>query len=82
MKLSEIIQSEANERLLNAFNNTAAFISDINDYTASICVCVGILNILCYKINNTRSILNELILIIAELKDMHEKNENRICLKH
>ena len=82
MKLSEIIRFETNERFLNAFNNATAFILDINDYTASICVCVEVFNILRYKINNIRSILNELMLIIAELKDVHEKDEDRICLKH
>ena len=82
MKLSEIIRSEANKRLLNAFNNAAAFIFDINDYTASICVCVKVFSILRYKINNIRSTLNELMLIITELKNVHEEDENRICLKH
>ena len=82
MKLSEIIRFEANERFLNVFNNAAAFILDINDYTASICVCVKVLNILCYKVNNTRSTLNELMLIITELRNVHEKDEDRVCLKH
>ena len=82
MKLSEIVRFEANERFLNAFNNAVAFILDIDNYTVSICVCVKVLSILRYKVNNTRSTLNELILIITELKDVHEKNENRICLKH
>ena len=79
MKLSEIIRSEANERFLNAFNNTAAFILDIDDYTASICVCVEVFNILRYKINNTRPTLNEPMLIITELRNVYEKDENRIC---
>ena len=82
VKLSEIVQFKANEQLLNAFNNTVAFILDINDYTVSIYVCVEVLNILHYKINNTRSTLNELLLIITELRNVHEKGENRICLKH
>ena len=82
MKLSEIIRFKTNKRFLNAFNNAVAFVFDINDYTASIYVCVEILNILRYKINNIRSILNKLILIITELKDVHEKDENRICLKY
>ena len=82
MKLFEIIRFEANERFLNAFNNAIAFIFDINDYTASICVCVEVLSILRYKINNTRSTLNELMLIIIELRNVHEKDEDRICLKH
>ena len=82
MKLFEIVRSEANERLLNAFNNAAAFIFDINDYTASICICVKVLNILRYKINNIQSILNKLILIITELRDVHERDESRIYLKH
>ena len=82
MRLPEIVQFEANEQLLNAFNNAAAFILDIDDYTASICVCVEVLNILRYKVNNIRSTLNELMLIIAELKDVHERDEYRICLKH
>ena len=82
MKLPEIIQSEANERFLNAFNNAATFILDINDYTASVCVCVEVLNILRYKINNTRPTLDELMLIITELRNVHEGDENRICLKH
>ena len=82
MKLSEIVRSEANERFLNAFNNATAFILDIDDYTASICVCVEVLNILRYKINNIRSTLNELMLIITELKNVHERDEDRICLEH
>ena len=82
MKLSEIVRSKANERLLNMFNNAIAFIFDINDYIASICVCVEALNILHYKINNTRSTLNELMLIIIELKDVHEKYKSKICLKY
>ena len=82
MKLFEIVRSEMNERFLNVFNNAAAFIFDINDYTASICVCVEVLNILRYKINNIRPTLNELILIITELRDVYEKDEDRICLKH
>ena len=82
MKLSEIIRFKTNERLLNAFNNAAAFILDINNYTVSICVCVEVLSILHYKINNTRSTLNKLMLIIAELKNVHEKNEDRIYLKY
>ena len=82
MKLFEIVRSEANERLLNAFNNAIAFIFDIDDYTASICVCVEVLSILRYKINNTRSTLNELMLIITELRNVHEEDENRVCLKY
>ena len=82
MKLSEIIRSEANERLLNAFNNAVAFIFDIDDYTVSICVCVEVFNILRYKINNIRSTLNELMLIITELRNVYEKDEDRICLRH
>ena len=82
VKLSEIVRSEANERFLNAFNNTVAFILDINNYTASICICVEVFSILRYKINNTRSILNELMLIITELKDVHKRNEDRVCLKY
>ena len=82
MKLSEIIQSEVNEQFLSAFNNAVAFIFDIDDYTASICVCVEVLNILRYKVNNTRPTLNELMLIITELKDVHERGENRIYLKY
>ena len=82
MKLFEIVRFEADERFLNAFNNTVAFIFDIDDYTASICVCVEVFSILRYKINNIRSTLNELILIITELKNVHEKDKNRICLRH
>ena len=82
MKLSEFVRFEANKWLLNAFNNTIAFIFDINDYTASICVFVEVFNILRYKINNTRSTLNKLMLIIAELKNVHKRNENKVCLKH
>ena len=82
MKLSEIVRSETNERLLNAFNNAIAFILDIDDYTASVCVCVEVLNILRYKINNIRSTLDELMLIIAELRNVHEKDEDRVCLEH
>ena len=82
MKLFEIIRSEANERLLNAFNNAVAFIFDIDDYIISICVCVEVLSILRYKVNNTRPTLDELMLIITELKNVHEGDEGRVCLKH
>ena len=82
VRLSEIVRSETNKRLLNAFNNAAAFIFDINDYTASICVCVEVFSILRYKITNIRSTLNELMLIITELKNVHERNKGRVCLKH
>ena len=82
VKLFEIVQSEVDERFLNAFNNAVAFILDINDYTASIYVYIKILNILRYKVNNTRSTLNDLMLIITELKNVHEKDKNKICLKH
>ena len=82
MKLFEIIRSETNERFLNAFNNTIAFIFNIDDYTVSIDVCVEVFSILRYKINNTRSTLNELILIIIELRNVHKEDESRICLKH
>ena len=82
MKLFEIIQFKVNERFLNAFNNAVAFIFDINDYIISIYVCVEVLNILRYKINSIKLTLNELMLIITELKNVHEKNENRICLKY
>ena len=82
MRLPEIVRFKADEQLLNAFNNAAAFILDIDDYTISICVCVEVFNILHYKVNNTRSILNKLMLIIAELKNVHKKNENRIYLTH
>ena len=82
VRLSEIVQFETNERFLSAFNNAAAFILDIDDYTVSICACVEVLSILRYKINNTRSTLNELMLIIVELRNVHERDEGRICLKH
>ena len=82
MKLFEIVRSETDERLLNAFNNATAFIVNINDYIVSICVCVEIFNILHYKVNNTRLTLNELILIRIKLENVHQKNENRICLKY
>ena len=82
MKLSEIVQFKTNKRFLNAFNNAVTFILDIDNYTASICVCIEVFSILRYKINNIRSTLNQLILIITELKDMHEENEDRVCLKH
>ena len=82
VRLSKIIRFKANERFLNTFNNAIAFILDTDDYTVSICICVEVLNIMRYKINNTRSTLNELMLIITELRNVHEKNEDRICLKH
>ena len=82
MKLSKIIQFKMNERVLNAFNNAIAFIFDTDDYTVSIYVCVKVFIILYYKVNNTRSILNELILIITELRNVHKKDKNRICLKY
>ena len=82
MRLSEIVRFETNKRLLNTFNNAAAFILDIDDYIVSICVCVEVFNILRYKINNTRSTLNKLMLIITELRNVHEEDENKVCLKH
>ena len=82
MKLSEIVRSETNERFLNVFNNAIAFILNIDDYTVSIYVCVEVFSILHYKINNLRPTLNKLILIITELKNVHEENEDRVCLKH
>ena len=82
MRLSKIIRSETNERFLNAFNNAIAFISDTDDYIASICICVEVLNILRYKVNNIRPTLDELMLIITELKNVHEEDEGRICLRH
>ena len=82
MRLFKIVQSETNERFLNAFNNAFTFIFDIDDYTVSICICVEVLNILRYKINNIRSTLNELMLIITELRNVHKEDENRVCLKY
>ena len=82
VKLSKIIRFKMNKWFLNAFNNTTEFILDIDDYTASICACIEIFNILHYKVNSTRPTLNELMLIITELRNVHEKDEDRICLKH
>ena len=82
IRLSEIVRFEINKRFLNAFNNAVAFIFDIDDYSVSICVCVEVFSILRFKVNNTRSTLNELMLIITELKNVHKENEDRICLKH
>ena len=82
MKLFEIVRFKTNERLLNAFNNVVAFIFNIDNYIVSVCVCVEVLSILRYKINNTQSTLNKLMLIMTELKDVHERNKDRICLKH
>ena len=82
MRLSKIVRFEINERFLNAFNNAVAFILDMNNYTLSTCSCVEVFSILRYKIHNTRPTLNKLILIITELRDVHERNENRICLKY
>ena len=59
-----------------------AFILDINNYIVLICVCVEVLSILYYKVNNIRSTLNELMLIITELKDVHERDEDRIYLRY
>ena len=81
VKLSEIGRSEINEWFLNAFNNAIVFIFDIDDYTASIYICVEIFSILPYKVNNIRSTLNELLLIIIEPRNVHERNKSRICLK-
>ena len=80
--LYEIVRFEANKQFLNAFNNAVAFIFNIDDYIVSICICIEVLNILRYKINNIRSTLNELMLIITELRNVHEENENKVCLKH
>ena len=82
MKLSEIVRFKTNERLLNAFNNAIAFILDIDNYIISVCACVEVFSILRYKVNNIRPTLNELMLIITELRNVHEKDEDRICLKH
>ena len=82
IKLFKIIRFKITERFLNAFNNVAAFILDINNYTVSIYICIKILNILRYKINNIQSTLKELMLIIIELKNVHKRNESRICLKY
>ena len=82
MRLFKIVQFKTDERFLNTFNDTIAFILNIDDYTASVCVCVEVLNILYYRINNIRPTLNELILIITELKDVHEKEKSRIYLKY
>ena len=82
VKLFKIVRSETIKRLLNAFNNAAVFIPDINDFIISICACVEVLNILRYKVNNTRPTLNELMLIITELRNVYEKDEDRICLKY
>ena len=67
---------------MNAFNNAIAFIFNINNYIASIYVYVEVFSILRYKINNIQSTLNELMLIITELKNVHEKNKNKIYLQH
>ena len=82
MGLLKIVRFKADERFLNAFNNTIAFIFDINDYIVSICACVEVFNILRYKVNNIQSTLNELILIVVKLRNVHERNETRICLRH
>ena len=82
MKLLEIVRFKVNKQLLNTFNNAIVFVLNIDDYIALICVCVEVFNILRYKINNIRSTLKELMLIIIDLKNVHEENENRICLKH
>ena len=82
MKLFEVVRFKVNERLLSAFNNAIAFIFDIDHYTVSICTCIEIFNILRYKVNNFQSTLNELMLIITELKNVHEKDKSRICLKY
>ena len=82
IKLSEIVRSETNKQFLNAFNNAVAFIFDINDYIVLIYICVEVLNILRYKVNNIRSTLNELMLIITELRTVYKRNEDRIYLKH
>ena len=82
VELFKIVRSKIDERLLNTFDNAIVFIFDINNYTASICDCVKVLSILRHKINNTRSILNELKLIITELKNVHDRDKNKICLKY
>ena len=82
MRLFQIVRSKIDEQFLNAFKNTIAFILNIKNYFVSICICIEIFSILRYKVNNIRSTLNELRLYITELKDAHERNENRICLKY
>ena len=82
VKLFEILRFKVNKQFLNAFNNTSLFIFNINDYTVSICVCIKVFSILRYIINNIRSTLNELMLIIIELRNVHEEDEDRICSKY
>ena len=81
IKLFKIARLKVDKQLLNIFNNAVAFLLDDNNYVVSICVYVKIFGILHYKINNTRSTLNELILIIIELRNVHEKKENKVYLK-
>ena len=59
-----------------------AFIFNINSYIVLICICIEILSILRYKINNIRSTLNKLMLIITELKNVYEESKNRVCLEY
>ena len=82
MRLLKIIRFKTDKELLNAFNNAVEFKFNIDDYTVSICVCIKIFSILYYKVNNIRSTLNELMLIIIELKNVHKRNKSRTYLKY
>ena len=82
MKLFEKFRLKIDIQFLRVFNVAVAFIFDIENYFVAICACVEILNILRYKINNTRFKMNKLILMIIELKRLHEKINNTIYLIH
>ena len=82
MRLLEESRLKTDVQLLRAFNAAAAFISDTENYPAATCACVKISSVLRYKINNTRLKMNKLMLMIAELKRLHEKIDNKIYLTH
>ena len=74
------IASELNvdEEILQTFNAIVNFVFNNKDYAVVICVCVKIKSVLQYKINNMHIRLNELITVIAKLKNLYKEKDNEI----